>query len=130
MPAATTEPAACVSHPEVTRHVVGCRFCERPVCPDCRELRPLGGSGIQVPVCHACVAREVRTRTLKRAGIVAAVLVAIALAASFATAPSIAVLPLAIAGVWLLIAFRRFRGGVAGRREAFNVAWILGRFLR
>ena len=126
----TADSIACTNHPDVTRQVLACRFCDAPVCLKCREPRPLAGSGITIHVCNGCITKEVRAKRARMALVVAVIAMVVAVVASTSLGPMYGLMSLAISGGFLYLSWRRYSTGTANLWDALRVGSIVSRFLR
>lgn len=126
----SSEVVVCAHHPDATRHILECRHCDTPVCTDCREIRTLPGTSINIMVCTNCVCGEARARRLRVAVLVALVAIVIAVVAASSVGPVYAIVPLAISAGFLYLSYLRFRGGTANAWDFLRVGSVIGRFLR
>jgi hypothetical protein len=126
----STETIACAHHPRAIRHVLPCRYRDTPVCSDCREIRTLPGTSVNIVVCTKCVRGEARARRLRVAVLVALVALVIAVVAASSVGPMYAIIPLAISAGFLYLSWLRLRTGTANWWDVLRVGSVMSRFLR
>jgi hypothetical protein len=121
--------AACVNHPDITRHVNACRECKAPVCQDCRRTHYIGGGGIPTLICLDCARQLDRRAALRRGTGVLGILVLIAGAVAVFLSPLAMILPLAISALWIVYLWRKMSSGMGSPLDGLTSIFLFRRFL-